>query len=273
MSNFPPSETAQKTIEKKFFSQYYESTDRAFHLEQSNLPAYFEAEFNRAEQLYGQCLHRPANVLSVGAGWGTISVWAKKHYPEWRIVSTDYVESSLPFHYELGRLMNTVWDGHLAVEDWDALPHAANTFDYVLADRALHHAIDPVRALKEIRRVTKPGGLFLMLREPSLPLARPEIGTQFAQHAMEQGANDHIYTVPQWIQFFHEAGWHVDPRVHLEDIRERLHGSNNPFVRRLGKWIYHRVPHHFERVLYPYIVRYGSNSVLSKLTYYARAPH
>ncbi|MCU0514349.1 MAG: class I SAM-dependent methyltransferase, partial [Anaerolineae bacterium] len=141
MSGLPPAtESEIKTREKQFFAAYYASLDRAEHLGDGSLFAYFAAELARAERLYGHSFQHPASVLSVGAGWGTISVWAGWQYPQWRIVSMDYVEDSLPYHHEIARLSQTEWRGHLAVEDWDALPHARHTFDYVLADRALHHA-------------------------------------------------------------------------------------------------------------------------------------
>jgi SAM-dependent methyltransferase len=46
----------------------------------------------------------------------------------------------------------------LVAGDAEALPFAAGAFDAVVANFGIHHAADPVRALKEARRVLRPGG-------------------------------------------------------------------------------------------------------------------
>src|SRR5688572_22264561 len=46
-----------------------------------------------------------------------------------------------------------------AVGDVDALSFADSTFDVVHAHQVLQHVVDPVQALREMRRVCKPGGI------------------------------------------------------------------------------------------------------------------
>jgi len=46
-----------------------------------------------------------------------------------------------------------------AVADATSLPWAANTFDRVVHTCVLHHLSDPEQALREIRRVVRPGGV------------------------------------------------------------------------------------------------------------------
>jgi ubiquinone/menaquinone biosynthesis C-methylase UbiE len=61
-----------------------------------------------------------------------------------------------------------------------ALPFAADSFDGVFAHTVLQHVSDPLRALGEMRRVLKPGGIIglrdddwgTFLLEPSTPLLR-----------------------------------------------------------------------------------------------------
>ena len=63
--------------------------------------------------------------------------------------------------------------------DIDALPLAEDSVDRARVDRVLQHVLDPVRALAEVRRVLRPGGLFGMA-EPdwdSLAVADEDIGT------------------------------------------------------------------------------------------------
>lgn len=40
----------------------------------------------------------------------------------------------------------------------DAIPYPAEEFDYVLCTNSFHHYPDPIKALKEMQRVLKPGG-------------------------------------------------------------------------------------------------------------------
>jgi ubiquinone/menaquinone biosynthesis C-methylase UbiE len=52
-----------------------------------------------------------------------------------------------------------VSDVEFAVGDVHALPFAAAEFDVVHAHQVLQHVADPVQALREMRRVTAPGGI------------------------------------------------------------------------------------------------------------------
>jgi ubiquinone/menaquinone biosynthesis C-methylase UbiE len=261
-----------KSQEMKYFDGYYHKADMARQLLGGALVTYFQAEFDRAGQLYGQPLNRPATALDLGAGWGALSIWAADRYPLWRLVSMDYVEYSLVLQKDMAKLMALPLRDHPLVADWDTLPHASHTFDYVIADRALHHALDPVRMLREIHRVTKPGGVMIVLREPTLPARRPEARRVFATQMIEDGTNDHIWTTAQWGDFFRQAGWTFNPRVQEEDVTDFFNGGTNSLMRRGRKWLKHRVPRNWvERFMYPFVVQWGSTPLLSKLTFYAQA--
>lgn len=49
------------------------------------------------------------------------------------------------------------------VAEGDDLPFDDNTWDYVLSSHVLEHFFDPIKAIKEWLRVTKPGGYIFMI--------------------------------------------------------------------------------------------------------------
>ena len=50
---------------------------------------------------------------------------------------------------------------HFSVQDATSLPYETNSFDVVLMGNALHILPEPQKALAEIHRVLRPGGMFL----------------------------------------------------------------------------------------------------------------
>jgi ubiquinone/menaquinone biosynthesis C-methylase UbiE len=56
--------------------------------------------------------------------------------------------------------------------DFGALDFPKNHFDAVVCADALHRAVNPLRVLREVKRVLKPGGKFVAIREPVRPLVR-----------------------------------------------------------------------------------------------------
>jgi SAM-dependent methyltransferase len=85
----------------------------------------------------------PVRILDVGCG-------VKPYYPFFAPIASEYVGVDVvesPFADLVG-----------AVED---LPVKDASFDVVLCTQVLEHADDPARAVRELRRVTRPGGRVL----------------------------------------------------------------------------------------------------------------
>jgi len=66
----------------------------------------------------------------------------------------------------------------------------------------LHHATNIVQVLREAKRVLKPGGRFVAIREPVWPLVAPEIPGEDAAEAGGHGVNERFYTLSDYKEFF-----------------------------------------------------------------------
>lgn len=95
-------------------------------------------------------------LLDVGAGPGTITTDFAAHVAH--VTATEIGESELALsRAQAERVGATNID--FAVEDVHALSFADDMFDIVHTHQVLQHVADPVQALREMRRVTKPGGV------------------------------------------------------------------------------------------------------------------
>ncbi|MET9779041.1 class I SAM-dependent methyltransferase [Streptomyces sp. NPDC006367] len=112
---------------------------------------------NSAAYLLGR-LEPHMRILDVGCGPGTITADLAELVPDGHVTGVDrapeIVERARATAKERG-LTNTAF----AVADVHALDHPDDTFCVVHAHQVLQHVGDPVRALREMRRVTRPGGI------------------------------------------------------------------------------------------------------------------
>ncbi len=97
------------------------------------------------------------SVLDVGSGPGTITADLAELIAPGRITALEATEEAL----ELTRatLTERGIEADLTVGDVHGLTFADDTFDVVHAHQVLQHVADPVQALREMRRVSRPGGV------------------------------------------------------------------------------------------------------------------
>ncbi|MFE2261429.1 methyltransferase domain-containing protein [Streptomyces griseosporeus] len=112
---------------------------------------------NSAAYLLGS-LKPPMRILDIGCGPGTITADLAALVPEGHVTGVDRAPEVLD------RARATAAERGLAnldfaVADVHALEYADAAFDVVHAHQVLQHVGDPVRALREMARVTRPGGV------------------------------------------------------------------------------------------------------------------
>ncbi|EFY86224.1 methylase involved in ubiquinone/menaquinone biosynthesis [Metarhizium acridum CQMa 102] len=105
-------------------------------------------------------------MLDVGAGSGTITASLANYMPEGQITATDISDDILQrarFHAEKKGVKNISYQRASAYE----LPFPESSFDVTHAHQVLTHLDAPVDAIREMLRVTKPGGI-VSLREADM---------------------------------------------------------------------------------------------------------
>jgi SAM-dependent methyltransferase len=102
----------------------------------------------------------PLKVADLGCGEGYLTIEAARWAS--RVVAVDRSEAVLVRAKALARrrrVANVIWKkGEL-----EKLPMKDASVDVAMLSQALHHALDPVRAVAEAARVTTPGGRVLLL--------------------------------------------------------------------------------------------------------------
>jgi SAM-dependent methyltransferase len=160
-------------------------------------------------------------LLDVGCGPGTITAEFAERLAPGRVVGLDAAAEVIEKARALGS------PAEFVVGDAYALPFDDDTFDIVHAHQTLQHLGDPVRALREWRRVTKPGGIvaardvdyagtFWLPELPGLALwldlyervhrsngGEPDAGRRLKSWALDAGFEDVAATVTVWN--FHDA--------------------------------------------------------------------
>ncbi|ADP78483.1 class I SAM-dependent methyltransferase [Pseudofrankia inefficax] len=161
-------------------------------------------------------------LLDVGAGPGTITVDLAERVAPGQVTAVEVSESVL----ELPRAEAARRGAHtitFAVADVHALRFPDDSFDVVHAHQVLQHVADPVLALREMRRVCRPGGvvavrdssysdfdwtprppeldewLDLYLRAARANGGEPDAGRHLAGWAREAGFTDVTATTGHWV--------------------------------------------------------------------------
>lgn len=112
---------------------------------------------------------KTGHFLDVGTGPAQIPILLAQRCPDIRLTAIDLSEEMLKIakrHVAAAELAERITLEHV---DAKTLPYPDNTFDGLISNSIVHHIHDSLRALKEMSRVVKPGGLVL-IRD----LVRPE---------------------------------------------------------------------------------------------------
>ncbi|MFN2469290.1 MAG: methyltransferase domain-containing protein [Gaiellaceae bacterium] len=107
--------------------------------------------------------------------------------------------------------------------DGEHLPFADGAFDLTYCVATLHHALDLVRMVGELARVTRRGGIVAALNEGTRALGRSGANPD-QQAEKELGINEHVHSLPAYLWAFARAGLavgRIEQAEGYEDLRRR----------------------------------------------------
>ncbi|HLZ56667.1 MAG TPA: class I SAM-dependent methyltransferase [Ktedonosporobacter sp.] len=115
-------------------------------------------------------------------------------------------------------LAQGVTNAQFQVADAENLPFEDVSFDRVTCRIAPHHFPNVARAVHEVARVLKPGGLFLLI--DAIAPGDPELDTfDNTIEKWRDPSHGRSYTVEEWRAFFAQAGLHIEH----EELFRRTH--------------------------------------------------
>ena len=102
-------------------------------------------------------------VLEVGCGRGDFAIFLSRKFLQSKITAVDFSDSAVAT--ALSRSTDAPRPPVFQVEDAQSMSFASASFDFVLSCECMEHVPDPSRMAKEIARVLKPGGRFVITTE------------------------------------------------------------------------------------------------------------
>lgn len=141
-------------------------------------------------------------LLDIGCGTGWAVMEAARHLPDGKACGIDLSQGMVSRATKLADGLGNV---EFQVADAESIPYPAESFDAAICTNSFHHYSEPVRALREIRRVLKPRGRLVLLDADRSGCSWVWLWDRF-NRAFEKG---HVkyYTHAEVFQVLGEAGF------------------------------------------------------------------
>lgn len=167
------------------------------------------------DRFYEQCLgmHRGygGKILDVGCGQGLL---LKKISQRAAPGSQLYGLDISPKLVEIARSNNPT--ATVEVGDAESMPYPDSTFDVATMTEALEHMLDYDAALREVHRVLKPGGVFIV-SVPNRDWLRYDFYDKIRNHSM-QPVDDHYFRFAEVTDYLERNGLKVECYRGLDNL-------------------------------------------------------
>ena len=124
--------------------------------------AFFDQTHKAALALAATIVHQPGSVLDVGCGTGRLLRRAYRYWPEAQLIGVD------PAHGMIEKAKLLTPNATFFTSMAESLPLQDASVDLALSTSSFHHWQDQAAGIREIARVLRPGGYF-MLVDASFP--------------------------------------------------------------------------------------------------------
>jgi ubiquinone/menaquinone biosynthesis C-methylase UbiE len=182
------------------------------------------------------------HLLEIGCGLGYDSLEFLRRRV--RVTATDLTPQAVALarrHFQL----ESVCPEEVRVANVLALPFAAGSFDAVWANGVLHHTGDTARALREIRRVLKPGGRAIIshfYRRRSWMYLLSRLGRENIEFKDEDPPVTDFFTDRQILELFDRFQVVEVAREHYRALPVARRGSKAALYRHLFRPVYNSLP-------------------------------
>lgn len=172
----------------------------------------------RSFSLLLETVVRPgSDVLEVGAA----KCWGAAHLVP---LGCTYVGSDILADARIGLGRGAFYESRVGPfprvqADAEHLPFADASFDLTYCVATLHHALDLPRMVRELARVTRPGGVVAALNEGTRPMWRGQ-ANPVQEDEKTYGINEHVHTLFGYERAFRRAGLSVLVREHAQGVEE-----------------------------------------------------
>ncbi len=190
---------------------------------------YKQARFLESHVFEGINLTGRKKLLEVGCGVGAQTEILLKRYPQVNITGIDL--SKVQIQQALKHLASHVEDNrvNLYVENAEKMSFSSNQFDGAVIIWFLEHVSNPVKILKEVKRVLKPGGVIscsevfnaTLYLSPECP-ATMEYWNKFNEHQIRMGGDPYVGV--KLGDLLHQAGFtkiELVPKTFCIDSRDK----------------------------------------------------
>jgi len=146
------------------------------------------------------------NILDIGAG----RCWASRYFAKY---GCDVIAIDILLTKYVGLLTSDLYikNDNIYFErilsDMTGLPFKDNTFEYVFVSASLHHSLDLLKSLKEVKRVLKPKGRFIITNEPVRGIIK---NNRKDNEEIKVGINEKDYRLREYLDLLERAGFNYE---------------------------------------------------------------